>query len=108
MMLGRGLLMNPELVLEIQSYEKCIAEGKEWKGYQTSFAKLKEYHAPLLQGYLEQMNGDATNVLFKMKELWGFLGQQFPNERLVKKMIKANHLKEYMELAAMFFERETE
>ena len=103
-MLGRGLLANPELVLELKAYENCMAEGKEWNGYQISHAQLKKYHDLLLQGYLAQMNGDATNVLFKMKELWGFLGQQFPEERLVKKMVKANKLKEYEELAARLFE----
>lgn len=103
-MIGRGLLANPELVQELKAYENCLSEGKEWTGYNVSYAKIRQYHDRLLAGYLVQMKGDATNVLFKMKELWSFLGQRFPEERLVKKMIKADKLKEYEELAEKLFE----
>jgi len=66
---------------------------------------LKKFHDRLLQGYLVQMNGDGNNVLFKMKELWGFMNRQFPeNERLIKKMVKANKIEEYEKLAENLFE----
>ncbi len=99
-MLGRGLMANPELVQELQAYEDCMASGGEWPGYEKSRKQLKQFHDRLLQGYLQQMSGDGNNVLFKMKELWGFMGRHFPEEeRLVKKMIKENKLEEYAVLA---------
>lgn len=104
-MIGRPLMANPELVTECQAYETCGAEGKEWSGYQTSTETLKKFHDLLLQGYLVQMNGDGNNVLFKMKELWGFMNRQFPeNERLIKKMVKASKIEEYEKLAEKLFE----
>lgn len=99
-MIGRPLMANPELVQELKAYEACLADGKEWAGYTVSMDNLKKFHDRLLQGYLTQMQGDAGNVLFKMKELWGFLGRQFPEqERLVKKLVKAGKLAEYEALA---------
>lgn len=104
-MMGRPLMANPELVQECQSYEACAAEGKEWSGYQNSMEKLKKFHDRLLRGYLVQMNGDGNNVLFKMKELWGFMNRQFPEqEKLIKKMVKANKIEEYERLAERLFE----
>jgi len=103
-MIGRPLMANPELVQECQNYEVCMATEKEWTGYQPSKEKLKKFHDRLLQGYLVQMNGDGNNVLFKMKELWGFLGRQFPDrEKLVKKLVKANKIEEYERLAECLF-----
>ena len=103
-MIGRPLMANPELVQECQAYEKCLAEGKEWTGHTNSAEQLKKFHDRLLQGYLVQMNGDGNNVLFKMKELWGFMSRQFPEkERLIKKMIKANKIEEYERLAEQVF-----
>jgi hypothetical protein len=50
------------------------------------------------------MNGDGNNVLFKMKELWGFMSRQFPEkERLIKKLVKANKIEEYELLAKQVF-----
>ncbi len=104
-MLGRGLMANPELVQELQAYEDCMASGGEWPGYEKSRKQLKQFHDRLLQGYLQQMSGDGNNVLFKMKELWGFMGRHFPEEeRLVKKMIKANKIEEYEMLVERLFE----
>lgn len=104
-MIGRGLLRNPELAMEIQAYETCMAKGKSWVGYEASKVKIKKYHDMLFQKYMEQMSGD-TNVLFKMKELWVYLAAQFPEEeRLIKKMKKTNKLSEYESLAEELFLR---
>ena len=99
-MIGRPLMANPELVQELQAYEACQVLGEEWNGYKNDGELLKRFHDRLLQGYLEQMNGDGNNVLFKMKELWGFLGRQFPEqEKQVKKLVKATKIEEYERLA---------
>lgn len=103
-MIGRPLMANPELVQELQAYEACMAAGGEWTGYTVSVERLKKFHDRLLAGYMEQMNGDGNNVLFKMKELWGFLNRQFPEqEKLIKKLVKASKLREYEELAERLF-----
>lgn len=106
-MLGRPLMANPELVQELQAYEACRTEGREWSGYAVSVKKLQTFHDRLLEGYLQQMNGDGNNVLFKMKELWGFMNRQFPKqEKLIKKLVKANKIQEYEVLADKLFKEE--
>jgi len=103
-MIGRPLMANPELVQELQAYEACLAEGKTWSGYENSMEQLKKFHDRLLKGYLDQMNGDGNNVLFKMKELWGFMSRQFPEkEKLVKKLVKTNCLEVYEQIAKNLF-----
>ena len=103
-MIGRPLMANPELVQECQRYEVSLEEGREWTGYENSPQQLKKFHDRLLQGYLVQMNGDGNNVLFKMKELWGFMGRQFPEQdRLVKKLVKASKVEEYEKLVKCLF-----
>jgi len=103
-MIGRPLMANPELVLELQAYEECMESGKEWNDYENSMEQLKKFHDRLLRGYLDQMNGDGNNVLFKMKELWGFMSRQFPEkERLIKKLVKANKIEEYERLSEQVF-----
>lgn len=105
-MIGRGLLANPELAEEIKAYEDCLAENKTWMGYQPSMERFKEFHRLLLEGYVFQMNTDYNNVLFKMKELWNFALQRFPEEeRSIRRMMKATRLSEYEELSEKFFEQ---
>ena len=57
--------------------------------------KLKEFHEELLNGYVDYMSGD-TNTLYKMKELWAYLGTSFKNpEKYLKKIRKAQRVSEY-------------
>ena len=103
-MIGRGLLTNPTLVEELQAYEQCMEQGETWNGYKIDFSKLEKYHNFLFEKYIEQMSGD-TNVLFKMKELWVYLGRLFPEqERQIKKIKKANKLAEYEKVTKEFWE----
>lgn len=103
-MIGRGLLVNPALVEELQAYEHCMEQGEQWTGYKIDFQRLKQYHDRLFEKYIEQMSGD-TNVLFKMKELWVYLGRLFPEqERQIKKIKKANKLAEYEKVTKEFWE----
>ncbi|MDO4976485.1 MAG: tRNA-dihydrouridine synthase family protein [Eubacteriales bacterium] len=83
-MLGRGMIANPQLQKE--------CEGKiEHFEYDRFF----RFHEELLQGYIEVMSGDR-NVLFKMKELWSYMGAHFPQqEKIMKKIKKSNTLVEY-------------
>ena len=113
-MLGRGILRHPELVAQIRSYEAgcSIDEAKrkmlfdcreeavmnatlqettsdEWK------KRMRGFHDEAYAGYREIMSGDR-NTLFKMKELWSYMGDSFPgSEKQIKQIKKANHLREY-------------
>ena len=59
-MLGRGLLWNPELAEQIQS-----APG-------TPGSRLKKFLDLLYEGYLEEMDREGP-ALMKLKELWAYL-----------------------------------
>ena len=83
-MLGRGILRNPELIEIMESGEKKI-DAK----------KLRAFHDQIYQDYQEVSCGDK-NVLFKMKELWCYLGTLFPDkEKQLKKIRKAEKLQHH-------------
>lgn len=57
--------------------------------------KLRAFHDQIYQDYQEVSCGDK-NVLFKMKELWCYLGTLFPDkEKQLKKIRKAEKLERY-------------
>ena len=81
-MIGRGLIGNPGLVHEIQTGEPVRLE--EVSGFMWA---LKE-------AYQECMADNP--VLFKMKEIWVYLAELYPQgEQLWKKMKKARRLSDY-------------
>lgn len=81
-MLGRGLITHPDLTLVI-------------KGENISKERFCTFHNEILQGYRNIMSGDR-NTLFKMKELWFYWIQNFPeSEKIYKKIKKATNVKEY-------------
>lgn len=91
-MIGRGLLVNPALVRQLQGGKALEKE------------ELKNFHDKLLLGYEEVMDGDRA-VLFKMKELWFYMGNLFPEgKKYLKKVKKAQHLPEYREAVQGMFE----
>ena len=65
--------------------------------------RLEKFHRLLCDGYTHVMSGDRP-VLFKMKELWGFLIHSCPEEeKLMKKIRKAQHLAEYEGVVSELF-----
>lgn len=91
MMLGRGLLKNPALAGEIR--QQILLDKKT----------LRKFHDCLYQGYCKVLSGDRT-VLFKMKELWGFLAPAFTNyEKYARKIKKAEKLWVYEETVEKLF-----
>lgn len=91
-MLGRGLLVNPALVQQVQ------------KGTVLEKATLKAFHDKLCEEYIEVMSGDK-NVLFKMKELWFYMGNLFAdNQKYLKKIKKSQNLKEYQAIVEEMFQ----
>lgn len=95
-MLGRGILANPGLSGEIAG-----------ESGQINKAVLRAFHDDILSGYCAIMSGDR-NTLFKMKELWSYLGTRFLEpQRYLKKIKKAERLAEYEAAVNMLFrERE--
>lgn len=90
-MLGRGLLKNPGLARVIQT------------GVPLDKETLKKFHDLLYQGYCEVLSGDRT-ILFKMKELWGFLAPMFSNyEKYAKKIKKSEKLVMYEDVVERLF-----
>lgn len=82
-MIGRGLLVNPAFLREIQGGRSL--EKKE----------LKDFHDRLYADYGKEMSGDK-NTLFKMKELWNYLQYLFPEGgRQLKKIRKAQRAADY-------------
>ncbi len=79
-MVGRGLLTNPAFAEETGRLEK---------------ERFRAFHDQVLEGYRQAIPGDK-NVMFKMKELWFYLGYGFEDgEKYVKKIRKAQRVEEY-------------
>lgn len=91
LMLGRGLLSNPALAV--------MAEGCT----EPDVKRLKDFHDAVLGGYRQVIPGDK-NVLFKMKELWFYLGDAFEDsKKQVKKIKKTQRMTDYqMEVEQLF------
>lgn len=82
-MIGRGIVADPGLIREITTGEKITDK------------ELKEYHDSLYRGYTEAL-GSEKDALFKMKEVWAYLGGKFQDaERYLKKIRKAKNGEEY-------------
>lgn len=90
-MIGRGFLRNPGLAEEL----------KNGAGFQKE--KMKRFHDRLLEEYSAAMSGDR-NVLFKMKELWFYMIDSFPEAgKLEKRIKKASRLAEYRDVVEEVF-----
>jgi len=91
LMLGRGLLTNPELISDI------IDRTKLEKNL------LKDFHDKIYEDYKGILSGER-NVLFKMKELWSYLILTFSNnEKYAKRIKKSIRLCDYDEAVSSLF-----
>ncbi len=83
-MAGRGLVSRPSLFSECRGGARAARE------------KLREFHREVLGNY-RAVIPEEDNVLFKMKELWGMLGEEFPNgKKALKRIRKARRMDEYL------------
>ena len=90
-MLGRGVMRNPGIVEQIKT-------GKD-----LDVKKLRAFHDDLLQEYIEYNSGTSP-VLFKMKEIWAYMGNTFPGgEKSLKKLRKTDKLDVYEEMVNELF-----
>lgn len=113
-MLGRGLLQNPGLAVEINIKEASAKEAvrsneisaitdynKANSGYYT---KLHAFHDELYVEYQKILSGDR-NVLFKMKEFWSYLICSFSDvEKELKKLHKTKSCAEYESWVRQMFQ----
>ena len=74
-MLGRGIIRNPGLLGEIEGSGKASAE------------QLRKFHDQIFHDYQENSMGEKQ-VLFKMKELWSYMGTMFPEKGKALKSIR--------------------
>lgn len=92
-MLGRGIITNPQL-------PQAIKKGEEERCLKTFAA----FHQELLIGYKSVLCGDQ-NVLYKMKEFWFYFHRNFENaDKAVKKIRKAQNIEKYEEAVNEIFE----
>lgn len=118
-MLGRGAVANPALFQQLKAVESTdpgpaqvtapvtapdmtpvTHPGRE-KPAIPSKSALKAFHDEIFNGYRETMSGDR-NTLFKMKELWFYMGGLFDGkeegikEKQLKKIKKSQKFPEYL------------
>lgn len=91
LMAGRGLAARPSLFREFRG------------GAGADRRELEHFHGEVLGKY-QSVIPEENNVLFKMKEFWSYLGEQFPDEKkALKKIKKARHLDEYQSACREIF-----
>lgn len=84
-MIGRGLIANPNLVNEIKCGEKLNMD------------MLIKYHNRLYQDFEAIMKADK-HLLFKMKEFWNYVSWNFEDEHKCAKLIrKCQNLYKYQQ-----------
>lgn len=104
-MLGRGLLYNPELIKQFIIYEDYFNEIKTYDLIDVTdklsqdkafdFQNFWSFHDKIYHGYQEIMSPDK-NVLFHMKELWTYWKEIYPDEgRAVRNILKTKSYGEY-------------
>lgn len=74
-MIGRGVLADPALARKMKGGPGADKE------------EMRCFHDLLYTAYCEEMSGERT-VLYKMKELWFYLGASFTNSKPYMKKIK--------------------
>ncbi len=93
-MLGRGILINPFLPMQIQG-ESIPDNGKEI---------IRDLMTHLYEAYSEELNG-IKPVLGRMKELWQYFPLSFPDgQRAIKKILKCTSADTYKRRVDQLFE----
>lgn len=86
LMLGRGLIGNPAILDAVKENSPMDVE------------KFREFHEKIVGRYGEVLCGEK-DVLFRMKELWFYMGHLFSNpDKYMKKIKKSSRLSEYQEI----------
>lgn len=93
-MLGRGILMNPFLLSEINATTFSSEEKK---------IKLTDFHQRIFESYSEILDNPG-NVLNKMKQFWIYFCYNFSTpQKAFKKIKKANNINQYLKEVNIIF-----
>ena len=100
-MLGRGMIANPQLTEAF--CEKGFFDGEVCSEIQPDYRRWKAFADELCYGYEYIMSG-GRNVLFKLKEVWSYMISFFPeSEKYGKKIKKAKTVAEYQTIVTALF-----
>ena len=100
-MLGRGMIANPQLTEAF--CEKEFFDGEVCSEIQPDYMRWKAFVDELCYGYEYIMSG-GRNVLFKLKEVWSYMISFFPeSEKYGKKIKKAKTVAEYQTIVTALF-----
>jgi tRNA-dihydrouridine synthase len=95
-MIGRGLLQNPFLAMEIKN-------GKTERD-SVKAERLKQFISYALDAYISDLQSPA-HVLDKMRGLWHYLSHSFPDSKKIEKRIrKAGSLNHYRDEVVRIFD----
>ena len=84
-MLGRGVITDPSLAKRIKNED---TNGK------FDIDSFKKFNMDIVNGYAEIMSGDK-DPLFKVKELWFYMGALIEDASIVKKIKKTKTINEF-------------
>ena len=77
-MIGRGLLINPELALQMKGE---VLETKQLR------IRMREFHDQLLEAYSSRLEGNG-HILTKMNQFWTYFCESFENPHKTMKLVK--------------------
>ena len=87
-MVGRGMVADPSLIRQLAGGEPASRQ------------ELKDFMNKLLNDYIGLYPAEQP-VLFKMKEIWSYMGSMYPGrEKQVKQIFKAKTVTEYRSAVA--------
>ena len=97
-MIGRGLISDPALILDIKAYESGRVPAVDRNERQKL---LMEFHDRLFEEYCRAMA--PKDAVFHLKEVWYYMSRSFPGrEKEIRKMLKAKNPDDYVSAAARF------
>jgi len=77
-MIGRGLLINPQLASQMRGESMEIKQARE---------KTRNFHDCLLEEYSSRLDG-AGHLLMKMNQFWTYFSESFDNPHKAMKLVK--------------------
>nr|MCR5624247.1 tRNA-dihydrouridine synthase family protein [Lachnospiraceae bacterium] len=91
-MIGRGLVANPELAEKIKQYETKSPDNNTIIT-NVDKARLRKFHDRLINRYVDEIG--EGNSLLKMKEIWNYMYSEFPeNTKEIKAIRKTKRMSE--------------
>lgn len=94
-MIGRGALADPFLGEKIRG--KTVDREEQ-------LSRLASFHAELYDQYKQRLSGPG-HLLSRMKQIWSYLRQSFPEEKkLTKKILRSKNVEQYENVVSELFQ----